>query len=156
MRSPSLDALEELFLARWTETDRDLRACLETVKAAVVLGMGRARARASADGRVRQRRQLSTHRQLVETHVVVIERVARVAGVEVGQLIGSDRSRTASRARAWAAWALYRVRKLSYPEVAAITRRRDHTSAMWCVRKVDAEVASDPRLGAKLRRLAAS
>lgn len=160
MRRPlSLDQVEALFLEHWTAAMAEetggkplahgspLRAALAPVREALLKGTARTRPGA--------RRMSPAHRALFEANVAVVERIAEDAGVSAAQVLSDSRARLASQARHRACWALYRVRELSYPEVAVVTGRRDHTAAISSVRRIDAEVAADPALAERLRRLAA-
>ena len=158
MRSPTLEEIERVFAERWSqlpaETDR-LRPSLQAVRDLIVVGASRARARAGIADRKR-RRTARRHRQIASTaEVTVLRRVARAGKIKVDRLMARDHSRTASRWRFRAMWVLYRVLDRSQEEVAELLERRDHSCVHRGVGIVDREIERDPRLGVRLRRLAA-
>ena len=157
MRAPTVDELMDLVaLVHQPGGDDALRGVVSIVRDAMLLTITRARANAGAGQRARRRRSLPRqHRELAIADREVLERVARFTRVPVGTLLAQDRSQSAARARFVAMWVLRHGRKRSWPEVAAVVRRT--TSAVINgARRVDAQVAADPALGAKLRRLAAA
>lgn len=153
-RVPTIGAMEQLFCERWGRTGGDLTAIMRELRDMVLVGAPRARARASLVERRRRSGRLSApHVRLAAASVPLLRSVARAAGVEVTEILGQDRTRTASRARFEAMWILRRARKMSYEEIGAVVGGRDHSVAHRAVKLVDQRVAEEPELAARLRRI---
>lgn len=61
-------------------------------------------------------------------------------------LLGSDRHRTPSLARALAMYFCRRFLRYSYPEIARGFAHRDHTTIMSAVRRIEGLIVDDPRV----------
>lgn len=157
MRAPQVEELVRAFVERWEQAkdsaDR-LELAVGTVREAVLVGMAKGRARDGAADRSR-RRMSPAARAIAAADAAVIQRVARASGLDAEAILSDDRSRSVSRWRFRAAWCLLRVRRRSSPQAAAVLRRRDHACVLRGARIVDAEIALDPALGRRLRKLAA-
>lgn len=155
---PSLDEIQRVFLERFESLPKGadrLGPSLKAVRDLILFGAARARARAGIADR-KQRK--ATHREtpvLSTADAIVLKRVARAGRVDVRQLVAQDRSRSSSEWRFVAMWVLRRARNRSLSQIAAALGRNDHSCVVRGVRIVDQRVAREPRLRAKLWRLAA-
>jgi len=157
-RAPTVDELWDIFLDTWSALDKEdperPRRAMAAVKDAVLLGAARAGLRARVRERANRRPAARARLGLVKTDAVVLDRVAQAGGLEVAQLLRQDRSQSVSRWRRRAMWALHHGRDRSPSEVSAVVRR-NRSTVIHGIQRVDAEVAADPALGAKLLRLGA-
>jgi hypothetical protein len=86
----------------------------------------------------------------------VLDVVARVSGVPVGDLLGAGRTRHVSAARQVAMYALREVRGFSYPAIGQALGGRDHTTAMHGIERVRRAVAESQPLGKQALHVIAS
>jgi chromosomal replication initiator protein len=86
-----------------------------------------------------------------KSSVVLLARVCEHFEITMTELLSKDRHAHIADARHVAAW-LLRETGLSYPSIGKVLER-DHTTIMHSVRKVEREIASEPRAAETLRRL---
>jgi chromosomal replication initiator protein len=76
----------------------------------------------------------------------IIERTARHFQIPVEDIIGSKRDKDIVVPRQIAMYILRNELKLSFPKIARELGRKDHTTAIHSVKKIDAECRTDPTL----------
>lgn len=74
----------------------------------------------------------------------VLGEVSGRFGVSVAEILSKDRHKSIARARHVAAW-LLRQTGMSYPEIGRALGKRDHTTAMASVERVEAGLAAEPQ-----------
>lgn len=73
----------------------------------------------------------------------VLEAGAAMSGVAVHRLVGPERTDRVAHVRFAIAWAVRRRYRVSYPTIAALLGRDDHTTAGHAVRRAEAMRTSD-------------
>ena len=76
----------------------------------------------------------------------IIERTARHFQIPVEDIVGSKRDKDIVVPRQIAMYILRNELKLSFPKIARELGRKDHTTAIHSVKKIDAESRTDPTL----------
>jgi dephospho-CoA kinase len=84
----------------------------------------------------------------------ILSRVASARGTSVTRLRSRTDSRALNRIRHEAMWLLRESTEMSYPEIARLMGRKDHTTALHGVRKIQALVEADPVYHGELLALA--
>lgn len=77
----------------------------------------------------------------------IAKHVAKFLGYTVADLIRRDRSQGVSDARRHAAWAMRKLTRMSYPEIARYFARTHHWS-WWAVHDIDVARGDDPQFRA--------
>lgn len=91
------------------------------------------------------------------TPELLLAAVAAAFGVELAELTGQDRRRHVAEARQAAAWVLRRAfPRLGLVAIGAQLGRRDHTTIIHAIERVEQRIAADPELGALLELLVAT
>lgn len=72
----------------------------------------------------------------------IVEQEAARAGLFACQITDFSRRAPIARARQIAMWRVRRELGLSFPQIAREFNKRDHTTVMYAVRKIDAEVSA--------------
>lgn len=70
--------------------------------------------------------------------LAIIKEVSRRSGIQVSRLRGPERAKDVCLARHYIMWRARREAGLSLPRIALVLGRRDHTSALHAVRKIEA------------------
>jgi chromosomal replication initiation ATPase DnaA len=141
----SVDELTALFQAHYFRT-RQVRNAMVMIEATIEARL-RKRARARNDAEARKPAHCAP-----ALHPVVTA-LARFWGVRPMAVVGPSRVADVLQARYEAAWVL-RAMGLSYPVIGSILRR-DHTSVLMAVRKMERLLATDDVRRARLRALVA-
>ncbi len=83
---------------------------------------------------------------------VIVSAVAAHYGLTIEQILSSRRMRIVARPRQIVMY-LARLHGRSYPEIAAVLRRRDHTTIMHGERVIAGLIQTDPQIAADVERL---
>ncbi len=83
----------------------------------------------------------------------IVRRIAIARGVSYSMLCSPNRTKHVSRARHEAIWLVWHLVGMSTPALAREVGRRDHTSAIYAIRKIQAAVNERPEYGAELMRM---
>lgn len=76
----------------------------------------------------------------------IMSLVARYYGITVEEMKNGDRHQRLVRARHVAMYLLRHRQKMSFPEIASVIGRRDHTTAMAAIRKIKDHLEQDTEL----------
>ena len=82
----------------------------------------------------------------------IVQRVAEHFGVKLADILAQDRHAHIADARHVAAW-LLRERGLSFPSIARELARKDHTTIISAVRKVERLRMQDPAVAEALEKM---
>ena len=83
----------------------------------------------------------------------IIRRIAIARGLTCKILRSPNRTKHVSRARHEAMWLIWRLLSLSTPAIAREVGRRDHTTSIYGIRKIQAAVKARPEYDAELRAI---
>jgi chromosomal replication initiation ATPase DnaA len=124
------------------------------VLAGLACGVAERLARAAAAGRVGAVRAVSPAQ--VDLIARIIRAVAAANGVTHIDIRSNRRDAKTVLARHTGIWLARRLTECSYPEIGWAFGKRDHTSAMYAVSRIDAAMADDPAFAGRVRALARS
>ena len=83
----------------------------------------------------------------------IIRRIAIARGMPYAMLRSPNRTKHVSRARHEAMWLIWRLLSLSTPAIAREVGRRDHTTVLHGLRRVQRDVKARPEYDAELRAI---
>lgn len=153
MRLPPISKADEELAVLFSSTWDRLREAPAELRLAMVMGVvRRAISRTARPRHVRD--VVDTAAREAAMLRPVVERFAVADGMTYEDLISDSGRRVFSRTRARCWWAMSRCLKVPDRSCGAAIGGRDRTTVIGAVKVVDAEVAADPALGDRLRRLA--